>query len=44
MGGSVLGVCLTSLGCVVAVYVVLVLAEDHSLVVISEMGEEVCEI
>ena len=44
MGGSVLGVCLTSLGCVVAVYVVLVLVEGHSLVVISEMGEEVCEI
>ena len=43
-GGLVLGVCLTSLGCVVAVYVVLVLAEGHSLVVITEMGEEVCEI
>ena len=42
--GSVLEVCLTSLGCVVAVYVVLVLAEGHSLVVIPEMGEEVCEI
>ena len=41
VGGSVLGVCLTSLGCVVAVYVVLVLAEDHSLVGIPEMGEEV---
>ena len=41
MGGNVLGVCLTSLGCVVAVYVVLVLAEGHSLVVIPEMGEEV---
>ena len=27
MGGSVLGVCLTSLGCVVAVYVVLVLVQ-----------------
>ena len=38
MGGHVLGVCLTSLGCVVAVYVVLVLVEDHSLVVIPEMG------
>ena len=44
MGGLILGVCLTSLGCVVAVYVVLVLAESHSLVVIPEMGEEVCEI
>ena len=44
MGGHVLGVCLTSLGCVVAVYVVLVLAEGHSLVVFPEMGEEVCEI
>ena len=41
-GGHVLGVCLTCLGCVVAVYLVLV--EDHSLVVISEMDEEVCEI
>ena len=29
MRGHVLGVCLTSLGCVVAVYVVLVLAEGH---------------
>ena len=40
--------CLTSLGCVVAVYVVLVLAEgslvDHSLVVIPEMSKDVCEI
>ena len=44
MGGHVLGVCLTRLGCVVRVYVVLVLAEGHSLVVIPEMGEEVCEI
>ena len=44
MGDHVLGVCLTSLGCVVAVYVVSVLAEGHSLVVIPEMGEEVCEI
>ena len=44
VGGHVLGVCLTSLGCVVAVYVVLILAEGHSLVVITEMGEEVCEI
>ena len=44
MGGHVLGVCLTSLGCVLAVYVVLVLVEGHSLVVIPEMGEEVCEI
>ena len=43
-GGLVLGVCLTSLGCVVTVYVVLVLAEGHSLVVTTEMGEEVCEI
>ena len=33
-GGHVLGVCLTSLGCVVAVYVILVLAGGHSLVVI----------
>ena len=31
MGGHVLGVCLTSLGCVVAVYEVLVLAEGHLL-------------
>ena len=44
MGGLVIGVCLTSLGCVIAVYVILVLAEGHSLVVIPEMGEEVCEI
>ena len=44
VGGLVLGVCLTSLGYVVAVYVVLVVAEGHSLVVIPEMGEEVCEI
>ena len=44
MGGHVLGVCLTSLGYVVAVYVVLVLAEGHSLVVIPEMGEKVCKI
>ena len=44
MGGHALGVCLTSLGCVVAVYVVLVLAGGHSLVVILERGEEVCEI
>ena len=44
MGGLVLAVCLTSLGCVVAVYVVLVFAEGHSLVVIPEMGEEICEI
>ena len=43
-GGLVLGGCLTSLGCVVAVYVPLVLAEGHNLVVIPEMGEEVCEI
>ena len=42
--GLVLGVSLTSLGCVAAVYVVLVLAEGHSLVVIPEMGEDVCEI
>ena len=34
MGGLVLGVCLTSLECVVAVYVVLALAEGHNLVVI----------
>ena len=44
VGGYALGVCLTSLGCVVAVYVVLVLAESHSLVVIPEMRKEVCEI
>ena len=44
MGGLVLGARLTSLGCVVAVYVVLVLAEGHRLVVVPEMGEEVCEI
>ena len=44
MGGLVVGVCLTSVGCVVAVYVVLVLSEGHSLVVIPEMGEEVCKI
>ena len=44
MGGRVQGLCLTSLGCVVAAYVVLVLAEGHSVVVISETGEEVCEI
>ena len=43
-GGHVLRVCLTSLGCVVAIYVVLVLAVGHSLVVIPEMDEEVCEI
>ena len=45
-GGLVLDreVCLTSLGCVVAVYVVLVLAEGHSLVVIPEWVEEVYEI
>ena len=40
----VLGVCLTSLGCVVVVYVVLILAEGHSLVVIPKMDKEVCEI
>ena len=44
VGGLVLGVCLTSLGCVVAVSVVLVLADSHSLVVIPEMDEEVCKI
>ena len=43
-GGLALGVCLTSLGCVFAVYVALVLVEGHSLVVIPEMGKEVCEI
>ena len=43
-GGLALGVCFISLRCVVAVYVVLVLAEDHSLLVIPEMGKEVCEI
>ena len=42
VGGLVQGVCLTSLGCVVAVYVVLVLAEGHILVVIPEISEEVC--
>ena len=36
--GHVLGVCLTSLGCVVAVYVVLVLVGGHSLIVIPETG------
>ena len=36
-GGPVLGVCLTSFGCVVAVYVVLVLAEGQSLVVIDSL-------
>ena len=35
---------MTSLGCVVAVYVVLVLPGGHSLVVIPEMGKEVCKI
>ena len=44
VGGDVLEVYLTSLGCVVAVYVVLVLAEGLSLVMIPEMDEEVCEI
>ena len=43
-GSHFLGVCLTSLGCVVAVYVVLILAGDHSLVIILEMKEEVCKI
>ena len=43
-GDHALGVCLTSLGCVVAVYVVLVLTGGYNLVVIPEMGEEVCEI
>ena len=43
-GGLVLGVCFTSLECVVAVYVVLVLAEGHNLVVIPEMGKKVCKI
>ena len=45
-GGLVLGVCLTSLGLVVAAYVIglLVLAEGNSLVVIPEMGKEICEI
>ena len=43
-GGYVLGVCLTRIGCVVAVYVVLVLAGGHSLVVIPEMDEKVCQI
>ena len=43
-GDHVLGICLTSLGCVVAVYLVLVLAVGHSLVVIPEMVEEVCDI
>ena len=42
--GHVLGVCLTSLAFVVAVYVVLVLAGGHSLVMIPEMDEEACEI
>ena len=43
-GGHVLGVCLSSLGWVVVVYVVWVLAGGHSLVVIPEMGKEICEI
>ena len=43
-GDHVLGVCLSSLECVVAVNVVLVLTGGHSLIVISKMGEEVCEI
>ena len=36
MGGHDLGICLTSLGCVVVVYVVLVLVKVHSLVVIKD--------
>ena len=43
-GGHVLGVYLTSFGCVVAVYVALVLAGGRSLAVIPEMGEEICNI
>ena len=43
-GGHALGICLISLRRVVAVYVVLVLAGDHSLVMIPEMNGEVCEI
>ena len=43
-GSHVLRVCLTSLGCVVAVYVVLVVARGHSLAMIPQMDEEVCEI
>ena len=43
-GDLVPGVCLTSRGCVVAVYMVLVLGGGHSLVVIPEIDEEVCEI
>ena len=43
-GGHVLRVCLTSLGCVVAVYVVLVLAGSHTLVIIPEMDKDICQI
>ena len=43
-GDHALGACLTSLGCVVEVYVVLVLAGGRNLVVIEEMDEEVCEL
>ena len=43
-GGHVLGVRLTIFECVVAVYVVLVLARGHSFVMISEMDKEICEI
>ena len=39
-GGHVLGACLTSLGCVVAVYMVLVLAGGHSPVMIPKMDKE----
>ena len=42
--GHVLRVYLTSPGCVVTVYVVLGLAGGHSLVIIPEINEEVCEI
>ena len=38
-GGLVLGVCLTSLECVVTVYVVLVFAEGHTLVVIPKWAK-----
>ena len=37
-GGHILEVCLTSLGCMVAVYVVLVFAGGHNLVMIPKNG------
>ena len=38
MRGLILGVCFTSLGCVVAVYVVLVLAEVQSFISLKFLG------